>query len=304
MKGGCAKTTTAVNLAAALSKGDPEDGIKPQKVLLIDLDPQGNVATSFGIEKSLVKHTISNLLMDDDGEILRNIEQYLLTPELITESMQGKRRSATPNGKIPEDTFQVSNLWILPSDINLTGANIELSNKIGRETRLRDIINEVASEFDHIIIDTSPSVSLLTINALVAANFLLVPVQPEWYAIEGLGQMLETVNQLKRQLNPRIKLFGILETMRENTTLHEMVSDEIRRRFDHQVFEEPAVIFRRIAIAEAVNYGAPIVLLQDKGAPKKFGRGAKHYWSFFKQFNERMLRYREKKGYIEPNKMN
>ena len=173
-KGGCAKTTTAVNLAAALSKGSSKFKLPPSKVLLIDLDPQGNCATSFGVEKKKIKKTAYDLLVNDGGEDLPLMEEYLISPEELTNSMKKAWSKRNENAKrIPND-LRVDNLWLLPSDIHLSGAEIELSHRIGRETRLREALAPVIDKFDHIIIDTPPSLGLLSINALAALKITLV----------------------------------------------------------------------------------------------------------------------------------
>ena len=135
-KGGCAKTTTAVNVAAALAKGSRRQGLPPAKVLLIDLDPQGNCATSFGLEKKKIKKTVYDLLTNDSGEELPLMEEYLIPPEEITKAMREAWSNRNGGKKVP-DTIDAGHLWILPSDIHLSGAEIELSHKIGRETRLQ-----------------------------------------------------------------------------------------------------------------------------------------------------------------------
>ena len=181
-KGGCAKTTTAVNLATALAQGNQKDGFSPSKVLLIDLDPQGNASTSFGIDKSTLNRTVYDLLMNDLGEELPIIEDYLIAPEMITDYMKQAWKQNNPDKKPPK-TMKVENLWLLPSNIQLSGAEIELVNKVGRETRLKEGLGPALDEFDYIIIDTPPSLGLLTINALTAANWAMIPVQTEYLSL-------------------------------------------------------------------------------------------------------------------------
>ena len=190
-KGGCAKTTTAVNLAAALAQGNRKFKIPPAKVLLIDLDPQGNCATSFGVEKKKIRKTAYDLLVNDSGEDLPLMEEYLLSPEDLTESMRKAWSKRMDSDRIPTD-LGVQNLWLLPSDIHLSGAEIELSHRIGRETRLREALAPIIDDFDHIIIDTPPSLGLLSINALCAANWVFIPVQAEYYALEGFSTVSYT----------------------------------------------------------------------------------------------------------------
>ena len=178
-KGGCSKTTTAVNLATVLAEGNPKMGIPPRKVLLVDLDPQGNASTSFGIDKSKINRTVYDLLMNDLGEELPVLEEYLCHPEFISDQIRATWTSLHPGKKFPK-SLKVNNLWLLPSNIQLSGAEIELATRIGRETRLKEGLATAVEEFDYIIIDTPPSLGLLTINALAAANWILIPVQTEY----------------------------------------------------------------------------------------------------------------------------
>ena len=235
-KGGCAKTTTSVNLATVLAEGNRKYGIPPSKVLLIDLDPQGNVSTSFGIDKSQLKKTVSDVLMNDLGDELPLMEDYILAPERLTEAMQSAWAVSNSSVKIPQ-SLQVKNLYLLPSNIHLSGADIELSTKIGRETRLKEGIAHIVNDFDYIIIDTPPSLGLLTINALAASNWVLTPVQAEYYALEGMSLLMNTIKLVQRRINPNLKLFGITMTMvLPKSTLSRMVCDEIARYFPDQVF--------------------------------------------------------------------
>ena len=210
-KGGCAKTTTAVNIATALAKGDQANGFPPAKVLLVDLDPQGNVSTSFGIPKSALDRTVYDLIMNDLGEELPLVSEYLIGPEIITDYMHEAWRQTNPD-KGPPRTMGVKNLWLLPSNVQLAAAEIELATRIGRETRLKEGLMSALDEFDYIIIDTSPSLGLLTINAMAASNWVLIPVQTEYYALEGLTQLINTLDSIKNKFNKDIKLQGILIT--------------------------------------------------------------------------------------------
>ena len=198
-KGGCAKTTTAVNLAAALAQGNRKFKIPPAKVLLIDLDPQGNCATSFGVEKKKIRKTAYDLLVNDSGEDLPLMEEYLLSPEDLTESMRKAWSKRMDSDRIPTD-LGVQNLWLLPSDIHLSGAEIQLSHRIGRETRLREALAPIIDDFDHIIIDTPPSLGLLSINALCAANWVFIPVQAEYYALEGFSMLMNSVKMIQKRM--------------------------------------------------------------------------------------------------------
>ena len=284
MKGGCAKTTTAVNLAASLASGCPGK-FEPSKVLLIDLDPQGNVASTFGIDKSELNLTVSDLLMDDEGLLLDDIDKAILSSEMIDRSMSTTWRKVNGDSRKPPRYMTAKNLHILPSDLELSGTNIELSNKMGREKRLREIVARVATQYDHIVIDTSPSVGLLTINALAAANHLIIPVQAEWYALEGLSQLIVTVKQIQKQINPRLRLFGVLMTMVDRTKLAQTIQEEVRKMLKDTVFD--TFISRAASIASAPQEGAPTVLLH-RNARKEYRRGANQYIDFTKEFLARL----------------
>lgn len=296
-KGGCAKTTTAVNVATALAQGDPENGFPPAKVLLVDLDPQGNASTSFGIDKSTLGRTVYDLLMNDLGEELPIIEDFLVAPEIITDSMKEVWRQQNPD-KRPPKTMQVDNLWLLPSNIQLSGAEIELATRIGRESRLKEGLGPAMDEFDYIIIDTPPSLGLLTINALAAANWVMIPVQTEYYALEGMSQLMNSIKLVQRRINPNLKLFGIALTMYQNSTLCKTVVSEVRKHFPQAAFN--TVIPRNIKIAEAPSLGAPIVLLKR---PTRSNKGSQQYWALAKEAHRRTLRIRKKYGIHEPDRL-
>ena len=291
-KGGCAKTTTAVNLATALAEGDPKNGIEPARVLLVDLDPQGNASTSFGIDKSSLDRTVYDLLMNDLGEELPILEEYLMSPEMITDYML--EAWINQNGKkTPPKRLKVENLWLLPSNIQLSGAEIELATRIGRETRLKEGLAGAVQEFDYIIIDTPPSLGLLTINALTAANWVLIPVQTEYYALEGMSQLMNSIKLIQRRINPNLKIFGIALTMYQKTKLCNTVVEEVKKHFrtvpEGLVFQAP--IPRIISIAEAPLDGAPVVLLKN---PNRTNKGSQAYWALTREVSERVkeLRYR------------
>lgn len=300
-KGGCAKTTTAVNLATALAEGNPKRGIEPAKVLLVDLDPQGSASTSFGIEKRNLERTVYDLLMNDLGEELPIIEDYLFGPEMISDAMQNVWKQANI-GKDLKDSqkkmLTVENLWLLPSNIQLSGAEIELATRIGRETRLKEGLASAIHEFDYIIIDTPPSLGLLTINALAAANWVLIPVQTEWYALEGMSQLMNSIKLIQRRINPHLKLFGIALTMYQNNTLSNTVSKEVRHHLQEQVFN--TMIPRATSIAAAPMEGAPIVLLKK---PTKKNKGSQAYWSLSKEVSDRVKQLRRKHGVNETSKL-
>jgi chromosome partitioning protein len=297
-KGGCAKTTTAVNLATALAKGDKDNGFPPAKVLLVDLDPQGNASTSFGIDKSKLDRTVYNLLMNDLGEELPILEDYLIAPEMITDSMQEAWRQSNPDKNRPPKTMGVRNLWILPSNIQLSGAEIELATRIGRETRLKEGLSPAYDEFDYIIIDTPPSLGLLTINALAAANWVLIPVQTEYYALEGMSQLMNSIKMVQKRINPNLKLFGIALTMYQKSKLCNTVVDEVRKHFTTQVFK--TVIPRNIEVAAAPSEGAPITVLKK---PTRSNKGSQQYWALAKEAHRRVLKIRQKYGVNEPNRL-
>ena len=300
-KGGCAKTTTAVNLATALAEGDPSRGIEPSKVLLVDLDPQGSASTSFGINKSKLNRTVYDLLMNDLGEELPIIKDYLIAPEIITDSMRETWKKANEDKKLTKarkKSLKVENLWLLPSNIQLSGAEIELATRIGRETRLKEGLASAINEFDYIIIDTPPSLGLLTINALAASNWVMIPVQTEWYALEGMSQLINSIKLVQMRINPNLKLFGIALTMfQKKAKLSQIVSEEVRgSAFHKQVFS--TMIPRNTNIAEAPMEGAPVVLLK-KGT--RHNKGSQAYWSLAKEVSDRVKKMRHKYGIYEKN---
>jgi len=296
-KGGCAKTTTAVNVATALAQGDPANGFPPAKVLLVDLDPQGNASTSFGIDKSTLNRTVYDLLMNDLGEELPIIEDYLIAPDIITDSMHQAWRQTNPD-KAPPKSMKVENLWLLPSNIQLSGAEIELATRIGRETRLKEGLGPAMDEFDYIIIDTPPSLGLLTINALAAANWFMIPMQTEFYALEGMSQLINSIKLIQRRINPNLKLFGIALTMYQKSKLCNSVADEVRKHFPRYVFK--TVIPRNIDIAAAPSDGAPIVILKK---PSRSNKGSQQYWALAKEAHHRVLSIRKKYGFREPDRL-
>jgi chromosome partitioning protein len=229
-KGGVGKSTTAVNLGAALA-------VAGKRVLVIDTDPQGNATTGLGINKASLPRDIYHVLMHEVP-----LEQVVV-----------------PTG--------VPNLSIAPATINLAGADVELVAALSRETRLRQALGSVASSYDFILIDSPPSLGLLTINALTAADDCIIPVQAEFYALEGLAQLTSVIWRVRDALNPTLYVSGVLVTMFDGRTrLATEVIRELEKFFPEQIFKTQ--IPRNVRISEAPSYGKPVILfdLRSRGA--------------------------------------
>nr|WP_307979695.1 AAA family ATPase [uncultured Senegalimassilia sp.] len=238
-KGGVGKSTTAINLSAAL-------GEMGKQVLLVDLDPQGNSSSGLGVEKSQVQNCIYDVLLNDVP-----VEEVII-PDVC------------------------EGLDLVPATINLAGAEVELVSEMARENRLKDAIGALRGKYDYIFIDCPPSLGLLTVNALVAADKLLIPIQCEFYALEGVTKLLDSMKRVKTRLNPTLDIYGVLMTMYDGrTTLSRQVVEEVRSYFGRLVFE--TLIPRTVKLSEAPSFGQPITLYDPSG------KGAQSYMSLAKE---------------------
>jgi chromosome partitioning protein len=243
-KGGVGKTTTAINLAACLAKSG-------KRVLLIDLDPQANATSGLGFDKLQLTKTTYQMLIE-------NVKFDIVL---------------TPSGQ--------PNLWILPTNSDLAGAEVQLVSEMSRETKLREILVNKLNNFDVIFIDCPPSLGLLTINALTASTDIIIPVQSEYYAMEGLSQLIQIVQRVQQNLNPTLQILGVVITMFDSrTSLSTQVYDEIKRVFGDLVFE--TVIPRNVRLAEAPSHGKPIINYD------KWSKGARAYKNLAKEVSKRV----------------
>ena len=286
-KGGCSKTTTAVNLASSLATGNVEMGIRARRVLLIDLDPKGNVATTFGIDKRTLGPTMNELFKGGIDGTQVSLNQCLLGPGNLTQSMKKSWRKHNPEKKRgPPKEISINNVWILPADLDLSGVEIDLATRFGREARLKSVLVQAEEHFDVIIIDTPASLGLLTTNALTAAQWVLIPIQAEFYALEGMGQLINMIKEVQKAVNPDLRLFGILLTMvQSRSKLCETVTEQARKYFGDQVFTTQ--IARSISIAESPLEGAPIVIAKK---PNKSNPASQNLWDFAKETDLRIQR--------------
>lgn len=238
-KGGVGKTTTTINLSTILAK-------KGKKVLMIDADPQGNASSGVGFDK----------------EIELSVYDVLINETEMKEVVQ---------------KTNIKNLDICPSNINLAGAEVELVSVMSREYRLKEKLDEIKNNYDYIIIDCPPSLGLITLNAFTASNSVLIPVQCEYYALEGLGQLINTINLVKKHLNKTIEIEGALLTMYDiRTNLSNQVVKEVKNYFNDKVYKN--VIPRNVKLSEAPSYGMPISVYDPRS------KGAKSYEKFVKEF--------------------
>ncbi len=240
-KGGVGKTTTNINLAACLA-------IKGKKVLILDIDPQGNTTSGVGISKKDLENTTHEILIEDDYD-----------PE----------KAILSTG--------VENLDIIPASVQLAGAEVELIELTGREKRLKRAIDILKPKYDYIFIDCPPSLGILTINSLTAVDSVLIPIQCEFYALEGVSQLMSTIDIVKRNMNPDLEIEGVILSMFDGrTNLSIQVVEEVKKYFKEKVYT--TVIPRNVRLAEAPSYGMPVIQYDPKST------GAMAYMEFADEF--------------------
>ena len=238
-KGGVGKTTTSVNLSSLLAK-------KGKKVVLLDADPQGNATSGLGVDKNVEK----------------SLYDVLVNEEPVENTLQ--------------DTIE-KNLKICPSNVNLAGAEVELVSQMSREHRLKEQLDQIKDNYDYIFIDCPPSLGLITLNSFTAADSVLIPVQCEYYALEGLGQLINTINLVKKHLNKSLEIEGAVLTMYDiRTNLSNQVVKEVKKYFDDKVYK--TVIPRNVRLSEAPSFGMPITTYDPKS------KGARSYEKLAKEF--------------------
>ena len=225
-KGGVGKTTTTINLSASLAE-------KGMKVLTVDMDPQGNATSGLGIDKSKVEHTIYHMIISECDISM------CTTPSIV------------------------KNLFVLPSDMNLAGAEIELIGIDEKEFIIKKEIEKVKDQYDYILIDCPPSLNTLTVNAMTTADTVLVPIQCEYYALEGLSQLIHTINLVKKRLNPKLNIEGVVYTMyHARTNLSLQVVENVRSNLDQKIYS--SIIPRNVRLAEAPSHGLPITMYDSR----------------------------------------
>ena len=251
-KGGVGKTTTCVNMSAYLAN-------KGYKCLIVDLDPQGNATTGLGLSKSEIKNSVYNVMIDDQP---------------ITDAVM---------------KTVVENLDILPSNIDLAGAEVELVYLKDREHVLKRVLEKAKDSYDFITIDCPPSLGLLTINALACADTVIIPIQSEYYAMEGLSQLMNTIKLVVKHLNPELKIEGVVLTMSDyRAIIARQISSEIKKFFGKRVYE--TIIPRNVRLAEAPSHGVPIMMHDEKCS------GAKAYNALTEEFLDRQPAKYKKQG--------
>lgn len=242
-KGGVGKTTTNINLAACLA-------IKGKRILVLDIDPQGNTTSGMGISKKNLEYSTYDVLIDEDIDI----------KECIIKT-------------------RVKGMDIIPASSDLAGAEIELVGQKGRESRLKNALNQIRDDYDYIFIDCPPSLGLLTINSLTAVDSVLIPIQCEFYALEGVSQLMSTIDLVKKNMNPDLEIQGVILSMFDGrTNLSIQVVQEVKKYFKNKVYS--TVIPRNVRLAEAPSYGMPITEYDPKS------KGAEAYREFAEEFIE------------------